>query len=460
MAAAARAEGPYVYQGGTLDLDLSDYGDFNAVPHAEDEDPDFLFRQQYGMEGDAGPAIYLPSLGQSFGLAAGQGFFTNSENPQLSETDQGRVITSKLWVDDPNDLGEPPFAALLEITQTFVLSNTNQTLSVEYAIRNVSGAPLRMRPYLLGTPYLLNRSQFEVEENTIRSTFSKAPSPALSMSSTKANRELTVISTGSAKPDSAQVFGYDLDGNNAGLERIFTTALTPGTAFTGAFDTSQQTDPAFGMTWNDWMTSAGLAAGQTARIAATFSFNRSSQSGSGSSVGGVPIGGTVLIKLPNGTFSELKPGDEIPSGSTVDTTNGTVQLSTQGPGGSAQTAAFRGGVFRLLRTSSSAFTTLKLEGRLSCGRISQRSSRGISRRRGGGRSLWGSGKGKFRTQGKRGSGSVRGTTWQVTDQCDGSTTIQSLRGASQGIVDAKDFGKPGKRIALKPGQSYTAKPGK
>ena len=48
----------------------------------------------------------------------------------------------------------------------------------------------------------------------------------------------------------------------------------------------------------------------------------------------------------------------------------------------------------------------------------------------------------------------------MTDNCDGSTKVQSLRGASQGKVDVKDFGKPRKKIVLNPGQSYLAKPGK
>lgn len=458
----ANAEGPYVYQSATLDLDLSDYGDFNAVPHADGEDPDFLFNQDFGMEGDAGLAIFIPALGESVGLAGDGGFYSNFQDPQVQETNQGRVITSHLWVDDPNDLGEPPTAALLEIAQTFVLSNTNQTLSVRYEIRNVSGGPLRFRPYLVGSPYLLDRSQFDLQPNTIRSAFSSAPAPTLSMSSTQANRTLSVIATDAAKADSAQVFGFDSESNTIGLDQMYFDVFTLGTGFDGPFDTSELTDPAFGMEWNDWMTASGLGNDQTAEIETTFSFAKPTQGGSGTGAGGVPLSGTVLIKTPGGGFTELQPGDQIPAGSVIDTTDGTVQISTQGSDGSPQTAAFKGGVFRLLRSPSSPVTTLKLEGNLACGRNATRASSAGSTQRGGGkgRSLWGSGKGKFRTQGKRGSGSVRGTTWQVTDRCDGSTKIESLKGASQGIVDAKDFGKPRKKIMLKPGQSYIAKPGK
>lgn len=462
MAAAATAEGPYVYQSATLDLDLSDFGDFNAIPHADDEDPDFLFNQDFGMEGDAGLAIFVPALEETVGLAGDYFFYPDFQEPQVQETNQGRVITSHFWVDDPNDLGEPPTEALLEITQTFVLSNTNQTLSVNYEIKNVSGGPLRFRPYLLGSPYLLDRSQFDIQPNTIRSAFSSAPAPTLSMSSTQARRTLSVISTGGADANSAQVFGFDSESNTLGLDQIYTDVFTPGSSFHGPFDGSELTDPAFGMEWNGWMTASGLGNGQTAEIGATLSFAKPTQGGSGTGAGGVPLSGTVLIKIPGGGFTELQPGDQIPAGSVIDTTEGTVQISTQGNDGSPQTAAFKGGVFRLLRSPSSPVTTLKLEGTLRCSRSAIRASSVDSTQRGGrkGRSLWGSGKGKFRTQGKRGSGSVRGTTWQVTDRCDGSTKIESLRGASQGIVDAKDFGRPRKRIVLKPGQSYVAKPGK
>jgi len=463
LAGAAQAEGPYVYQGGVLDLDLSDYGDFNAIPHADDEDPSFLFNQNYGMEGDAGLAIYLPSLGQVIGLAGDNGFYTSSQSPDVQETAQGRLITSHIWVDDPNDLGEPPTLALLEITQTFLLSNDNQTLSVSYSIKNVSGGQLRFRPYLLGSPYLLNLSQFGLETNSIKSVFSIAPAPTLSMSSTNANRTLSVVSTGTAQADSAQVFGFDSATSNPGLERIYTGVLSGGSRFATTFDRSELTDPAFGMEWKDWMTPTGLANDQTARVGATFAFANPGQAGNGTGASGIPLSGRVLIKVPGGGFTELHPGDRIPNRSLIDTTRGTLQISVRGSNGSPQTAAFKDGVFRLLRTSSSPVTTLKLEGPLACGARSASSSATGTRtstRGGKGRSLWGSGKGKFRTSGKRGSGSVRGTTWQVTDRCDGSTKIESLKGASQGIVDAKDFGKPGKKIMLKPGQSYIAKPGK
>lgn len=460
LAMTARAEGSYVFQGGAMSLDLSsDQADFNLVPYQEEQDPDFLFRQDLGGEGDAGLALYLPARDLSFGMSGDAFFSSDFDPPESMQTENGWRVTSHFRVDEPNfnEDGVPP--VLLDITQTIFLSNSNQTISVDYAIENVSGGPLRFRPYLLGAPYLLDRSQFESEANSIRSTFSSAPAPTLSMSSTKASRALSVISTGANKADSAQVIGTDQEFDDLSLDLLYDQFLAVGAGFSGPFDTSDLTDPSFGLEWNDWMAGSGLASGQVAEFEATLSFAKPTQGGDGPAAGGVPVSGTVLIKLPNGNFVELQPGDAIPNQSVIDTTKGTIQISTQGGDGSAQTAAFRGGVFTLLRNGSSPLTTLKLTGPLAgCGRRSLSSQAVASGGRG--RSLWGSGKGKFRTQGKRGSGSVRGTTWQVTDRCDGSTSIQSLKGKSQGIVDARDFGKPRKRIVLKPGQSYIARPGK
>lgn len=465
-AKAAEAACPCVVDASKLSLDVSGDGDFNLLPGTagDSEDPSFFFRQDIGAEGDAGLAIFIPALDQAFGLA-GDSWFTKDYDvdPVAQQTEDGWLVTSHYWVDDPNFSGDGTPPVYLDITERILLSYDNQTVSVRYSITNSTGAPLRFRPYLLGAPYLLDLSQFETEDNTVKSAYSNAPAPTLSMSSTKTNRTLTVASTGDTKADSAQVYGYDADTGELSLDLLYYDVMEPGegTSFGGPFDTSALTDPGFGMEWSDWMSNSGLGAGQTAELRATFSITKSTQGGQ---VGGIPVSGTIQFKPPGGApFQELKPGDEIPSGSIIDASDGTIQISARGTGGAPQTAAFTGGQFKLIRSAKSPFTNMQLTGPLDCGAASSLSSTasGTRTRRGkGGRSLWGSGKGKFRTSGKRGSGSVRGTTWQVTDNCDGSTKVQSLRGASQGKVDVKDFGKPRKKIVLNPGQSYLAKPGK
>jgi hypothetical protein len=66
-------------------------------------------------------------------------------------------------------------------------------------------------------------------------------------------------------------------------------------------------------------------------------------------------------------------------------------------------------------------------------------------------SLWGNGKGKFRTDGKYSSATVRGTIWLTQDRCDGTLTT-----VKRGIVSVRDF-KRRKTVSVKAGHSYLAR---
>jgi hypothetical protein len=65
--------------------------------------------------------------------------------------------------------------------------------------------------------------------------------------------------------------------------------------------------------------------------------------------------------------------------------------------------------------------------------------------------LWGSGKGKFRTNGKYSSATVRGTIWLVQDRCEGTFTK-----VTRGTVQVRDF-KRKKTVTVKAGHSYLAR---
>ena len=67
------------------------------------------------------------------------------------------------------------------------------------------------------------------------------------------------------------------------------------------------------------------------------------------------------------------------------------------------------------------------------------------------RSLWASGKGRFRTKGKYASATVRGTKWQTTDQCDGTLTT-----VSEGSVLVRDI-QLKKNVVVSAGATYLAK---
>jgi hypothetical protein len=65
--------------------------------------------------------------------------------------------------------------------------------------------------------------------------------------------------------------------------------------------------------------------------------------------------------------------------------------------------------------------------------------------------LWGSGKGKFRTNGKYSAATVRGTIWLVEDRCEG--TFTKVR---RGTVRVRDFRRK-KTVTVKAGHTYLAR---
>ena len=120
-------------------------------------------------------------------------------------------------------------------------------------------------------------------------------------------------------------------------------------------------------------------------------------------------------------------------GSIIDATNGRVRLATAAGGGKTQTAEFYDGIFKVTQTKGKKpITDLTLVGKLAGCRRGKRTAAAKKRK---GRRLWGNGKGRFRTQGKRSSALVRGTIWLVEDRCNG-TTFTRVR---KGVVQVRDF---------------------
>ena len=88
-----------------------------------------------------------------------------------------------------------------------------------------------------------------------------------------------------------------------------------------------------------------------------------------------------------------------------------------------------------------------------CGAAARASAAAVSKKKGPHAvlgKLWGNGKGKFRTNGKYSSATVRGTIWLVQDRCDGTLTT-----VKRGTVAVRDF-KRKKTVSVKAGHSYLA----
>jgi hypothetical protein len=169
----------------------------------------------------------------------------------------------------------------------------------------------------------------------------------------------------------------------------------------------------------------------------------------GKSVVAGAVSGTVRVKGKDGKFHVLGPNESIPLGSTVDATKGKVRItSASGPGGATQSALFYQGSFVITQTKGSKpITQLALAGALNCpkkGKASSAARRKVRR-------LWGDGKGRFRTKGRHGAATVRGTKWLTEDRCNGT-----LVRVARGVVSVRDFTRK-KTVKVKKGHSYLAR---
>ena len=123
------------------------------------------------------------------------------------------------------------------------------------------------------------------------------------------------------------------------------------------------------------------------------------------------VSGRVRIKLPGtNRFIELDATQGIPVGSSVDTKQGVVELTSIPKAGAApEKAQFRQGIFLL--TQKAGITDLKLTEALSCPKRGAKAAAKKPKSR----KLWGKGSGKFRTTGNYSAATVRGTEWLVQD---------------------------------------------
>jgi hypothetical protein len=167
----------------------------------------------------------------------------------------------------------------------------------------------------------------------------------------------------------------------------------------------------------------------------------------GKSVNAQPVSGTVKVKRRGKKgFTTLKAGQQIPVGSTVDTTHGRVTLVTAAKNGTDQ-ADFYAGVFKIGQSKKSKLTTLTLVGKLSCGA----GKANVALKKKKTRRLWGDGRGKFSTKGKHSAATVVGTKWLVQDTCSTTTTV-----VKRGTVSVRDFAKK-KTVKVKAGHKYVAR---
>jgi hypothetical protein len=167
-----------------------------------------------------------------------------------------------------------------------------------------------------------------------------------------------------------------------------------------------------------------------------------------------PSGSATGIVLVNGAAFT---SGTIPYGSTVDVTNGRLTLRADVGTLLVYGDGTHPALFRLRRTSE------RVKGRkrplvqrtLVGGDFSVCGARSLSAARAKGkpkvvRALWGKGKGRFRTQGRYASATVRGTFWLTADRCDGTLVL-----VRQGTVAVRDFTRR-RTVSVRAGRSYVA----
>ncbi len=186
----------------------------------------------------------------------------------------------------------------------------------------------------------------------------------------------------------------------------------------------------------------------------------------GRTVNAVPEKGTVLVKLPPAKTGKLHAaaprfvpletvGRQIPVGSTLDTTKGTVRLTTAtNPRGGTQLGHFARGLFTIGQRRKSPLTTLSMTGGglNSCSRLPSGGARKVTAAKRKRRSLFSNVKGRFRSRGRNSSATVRGTIWSMTDTCRGTLTR-----VTRGAVTVRNLTLRKTKI-VKAGHSYLARP--
>jgi hypothetical protein len=170
-----------------------------------------------------------------------------------------------------------------------------------------------------------------------------------------------------------------------------------------------------------------------------------------------PISGEVRIDIPNTRrgFVRLTAERAVPTGTVVDTTAGKVALTSANPSPAPaplQTGQFFRGIFRVQQSSGAGgLVDLVIRDTLSrsvCAAGAARAS-ALSHRVLG--LLRGVANGRFRTTGRFGAATVRGTNWGVRDRCDGTLTV-----VREGLVIVRDFILH-RDVIVRAGQTYLAR---
>ncbi len=180
--------------------------------------------------------------------------------------------------------------------------------------------------------------------------------------------------------------------------------------------------------------------------------------------------GTILVKLPGSkNFVRVSSSAQVPLGTVIDATHGTVTLTFALPDGQTTTAKFWGGDFTVSQAPSGA-VTVKLtgssfsgcpkppsKGHSSSHALAHAAKAKTKTKSTAVRSLWSNAHGSYTTKGNYGSAAVLGTTWLTRDQCDGTYfKVTHTTGDPHGEIRVTVYYPHHHTILLKQGHSLLA----
>ena len=189
-----------------------------------------------------------------------------------------------------------------------------------------------------------------------------------------------------------------------------------------------------------------------------------------------PLTGRVLVKLPDSDrYVELSSLalEEVPNGTLVDARTGRFALTVAAAGGGTASSQFADGIVAVSQqppgqVDEPGTTELRLAGgdfaRPCTAALAKAKAKKPKKRKAKRRTfaveqqkpvkpvrrLWGNGQGNFRTTGRYGSATVRGTVWLTEDYCNG--TLIRVR---EGAVTVRDLVKK-RTVVVTAGRSYFA----
>jgi virginiamycin B lyase len=170
-----------------------------------------------------------------------------------------------------------------------------------------------------------------------------------------------------------------------------------------------------------------------------------------------PVGGVVTVQVA-GTAKPvpLTAPDQLQVGSTIDTRAGRVRITIADANGRLWSATFYEGVFKITQLAADGgVAQLSLAGGSfkRCGRAARSGAETSAKKKSSKsvRHLWASGDGPFRTKGRFASATIRGTTWNTDDRCDGTLVKVTV-----GAVTVRDLVRK-KSLVVRARRQYLAK---